>query len=121
MSTMRDTFHRDPTPGATAEWLVISGDSDAPPAAEAVKQARERGMRVNHLVLESTGADPDAAILRAAIGAKHIIVAERDSGELAANVRRLLPQIGVVPANSATAPVAAELVLERLLRTPRCC
>jgi hypothetical protein len=119
MTAARKEFRLDRD--TVAEWLVISADADAQTVSEAVNQARERGMRVNHLTITGLEADTDAEILRASAGVKHIVVADRDSGELAANVRRLLPQIGVVPANSATAPVAAALVLERLLRTPRCC
>lgn len=111
---------RDPTLGATAEWLVVSGKDDTASAAQAVLQGRQRGMRINHLVLDEES-DLETAILHAAIGIKHIIVAERDNGGLGNTIRRLLPHIGVVPANSKQAPVPSELVLERLLRTPRCC
>jgi hypothetical protein len=104
---------RDPTPDAHAEWLVVS--AGAASAAEAVRQARERGMRVDHLALLQEAADD--TVRSAATHAKHIIVVE-SSGSVAEAVQRLLPQIGVVPL-AGDAP--AELILQRLLFTPRCC
>jgi hypothetical protein len=103
---------RDPTPGTHAEWLVISASADA---ASAVQQARERGMRVDHLQL-APDAD-DEAILDAAAHTRHIVVVET-AGKLAERVQRLLPHIGVVPV-SGDAPT--ETILHRLLHTPRCC
>jgi hypothetical protein len=106
------TLDRDPTVDATAEWLVISAGADNAPAADAVKQARQRGMRVNHLMLAELPAQ-EALIVRTAAGAKHIVVSGPE--QLAADVRRMLPLIGIVPASG------AELTLQRLLYTPRCC
>jgi hypothetical protein len=106
---------RDPTEGATAEWLVISaGVEDA--ATDAVRQARERGMRVDHLILPSAQiTEPE--LQNGAATAKHIIVAET-SGRVAEMVQRFLPHIGVVPV---TDDAPAEAILHRLLHTPRCC
>jgi 3-keto-L-gulonate-6-phosphate decarboxylase len=111
---------RDPTTDAVAEWLVISASADNATTAEAVSQARARGMRINHLLLAAMPVD-DQLILQAAKGAKHIIVVESRAARFAADVRRVLPLIGVVEAVSATGPVPAELTLNLLLTTPRCC
>jgi hypothetical protein len=122
MTAVREQFQldRDPTVGATPEWLVISSGTDTTSATEAVRLARAQGMRVNHLALASVPT-PEDVILRSAIGAKHIVVAESGPGQLADEVRRLLPQIGVVPAGGAATPVPVDLILNRLLHTPRCC
>jgi transketolase C-terminal domain/subunit len=122
MTTVREQIQldRDPTVGAAPEWLVISSGTDTASATEAVRLARAQGMRVNHLTLASLPA-PEDVILRSAGGAKHIVVAEGGLGQLADEVRRLLPHIGVVPAGSVSGPVPVELILSRLLHTPRCC
>lgn len=106
---------RDPTEGATAEWLVISaGVAEA--AADAVFQARERGMRVDHLILASAQVT-EPELQQGTSAARHIIVAE-SSGRLAKTVQRIFPHIGVVPVTD-SAPT--EAILHRLLHTPRCC
>jgi len=115
------SLDRDPTPNATAEWLVVSAQGCGPAAAEAVSEARRAGMRIDHLRLSGDLAGLEALILRAAPGARHIVVAETGAGALAEEVRRILPHIGVITAWSQAGPVPASLVLERLLRTPRCC
>ena len=112
---------RDPDTNAKPEWLVISYSEASNAAQKAVNQARDQGVRVNHLMLKSLLPVPEPVIMRHAMGIKHVVVAERNQGELAMEVRRMLPQIGVIPAAYSTGPVPTELVLERLMHTPRCC
>ena len=115
------TFNPCPPELGRPEWLVISYGSTLAPASSAVAQARELGQRVSLLNLRMLWPVPEGEILRAAMGIKHVVVAERNLGQYAQEVRRLLPEIAVVPAGRVIGPVPAELILERLQTTPRCC
>lgn len=111
----------DPTPGAKAEWLVVSYGSSVAPATQAVAAARAKGVRVGHLQLQTLWPVPEEAILRAAAGVKHVVLPERNLGQYADELRRLLPTVMIVQANAVPGPVPAALILDRLLNTPRCC
>lgn len=103
------------------EWLVISYGATSNAAADAVKLARNSGQRVSLLNLNVLWPLPESDLMRASMGIKHIVVAERNLGQYAQEVRRLLPEIAVISAGNATGPVPADLILQRLQRTPRCC
>lgn len=111
----------DSTPGAKAEWLVVSYGSGVAPSAQAVTEARAKGVRVGHLQLHTLWPVPEEAILRAAAGVKHVVLPERNLGQYADELRRLLPTIMIVQANAVPGPVPAALILDKLLNTPRCC
>ncbi|MBE7491732.1 MAG: hypothetical protein HS108_08275 [Planctomycetes bacterium] len=111
----------DPTPGARAEWLVVSYGSSVAPAAQAVALARDRGVRVGHLQLHTLWPVPEEAIARAGAAARHVVIPERNLGQYADELRRLLPGLMIIPAGTVPGPVSAGLILERLLHTPRCC
>jgi pyruvate/2-oxoacid:ferredoxin oxidoreductase alpha subunit len=102
------------------EWLVLSFGSAALAAQDAVAAARSEGQRVNLLRVRQLWPLPQADILRAAAGIKHIVVAERNLGQYAQEVRCLLPDLPIVVAGRA-GTMTPELILERLRRTPRCC
>ncbi|MCB9934773.1 MAG: hypothetical protein H6840_03690 [Planctomycetes bacterium] len=102
------------------EWLVLSFGAAAVAAQDAVSAARNEGQRVNLLRVRQLWPVPQGEILRAAVGIKHVVVAERNLGQYAHEVRCLLPELPIVVAGRAGA-VTPELILERLRRTPRCC
>jgi pyruvate/2-oxoacid:ferredoxin oxidoreductase alpha subunit len=114
------TMDADPA-GNRAEWLVLSFGSTVWPAADATRQARAAGLRVHHLALQTLWPTPEAAIMKAAAGVKHVVVAERNRGQYVHEIRRVLPMATVIPAGSSGAPVEPEAILERLQGTPRCC
>ena len=103
------------------EWLVLSYGSTSAAASEAVRAARAQNQRVNHLRLLQLWPLPEPDILRALRGIKHTVMAERNLGQYAHEVRRIAPEMPVVPATSATGPVTIDMVLTRLQNTPRCC
>lgn len=104
-----------------AEWLVISYGATRQPARSAVDQAAGEGQRVNLLGLRVLWPVPEEAILKAAMGIKHVVVAERNLGQYAHEIRKLVPELPVIPAGSLSAPVSADAILARLQRSPRCC
>jgi len=110
----------DPS-GPRAEWLVVSYGSTQAPAAAATQRARAAGLRVYHLALQTLWPAPEEAILKAATGVKHCVVAERNLGQYVNELRRILPMATVTGAGTSGAPVPAALILERLQTTPRCC
>ncbi len=103
------------------EWLVLAFGSTVAPAEQAVTAARNEGQRVNLLRVRQLWPFPEAEILRAANGIKHVVVAERNLGQYAGEVRRLLPELPIVVAGRATGVLTPERILQRLQRTPRCC
>lgn len=109
------------TAGNRAEWLVISYGSTAWPAGDATRQARASGVRVHHLALQTLWPLPEAAIMKAAAGVKHVVVAERNRGQYVHEIRRVLPMATVIPAGSNGGPVDPDAIMERLKSTPRCC
>lgn len=115
------TLNACPTEMGRPEWLVVSYGSTFGAASKAVEQARADSQRVNHLNLCTLWPFPEAAVMRASMGIKHIVIPERNLGQYAKELRRALPDIAVVPANCATGPVNAEVILNRLQSTPRCC
>lgn len=102
------------------EWLLISFGSSTAPGRLAVKSARDAGQRVNHLSLQQLWPIPESALMRAVMGIKHIVVAERNLGQYATEIRRFAPDITVIPAGGIN-QVTPESILARLQRTPRCC
>lgn len=115
--------HFDADPGeARAEWLVVSYGFAAVAAEKAVAAARADNQRVHHLRLDMLWPFPESVVIRAARhGVKHLVVAERNLGQYAQQLRLVLPEIAVIPAGFATEPVRASAVLARLQRSPRCC
>lgn len=114
-------FQPDPDGNAIAEWLVISFGSAVNASDTAIANARAAGQRIGHLALHTLWPLPEAAILKAARGVKHIVVPERNLGQYASEIRRLLPTIMVIAANAVPGPVDPALILDRLQKTPRCC
>ncbi len=112
---------RQPADGARAEWLVIAYGATANPAAQAVESARAEGQRVDLLRLKLLWPVPEQQLLKETMGIKHIVVAERNLGQYAFELRRVLPEVPVIPAGLPRAPVPAEIILRRLQRSPRCC
>lgn len=103
------------------EWLVIAYGATRGAAREAVQQAREEGQRVSLLNLNLLWPVPEPDLLRAGMGIKHVVVAERNMGQYAQEVRRVLPELPVIPAGTLSGPVPSDLILRRLQRSPRCC
>ncbi|MCC6465454.1 MAG: hypothetical protein IT463_08970 [Planctomycetes bacterium] len=104
-----------------AEWLVVSYGLANRAAASAVTAARGAGQRVTHLALGSIWPLPESLLLRVAAGARHVVTAERNLGQLALELRRLLPDRTISPVGRVTEPPPAAAILEALQRTPRCC
>jgi len=109
-----------PTELGKPEWLLVSFGSATAPAATAASAAIEQGQRVNHLRVRQLWPLPEPELMRAVMGIKHIVVAERNLGQYASEVRRFAPEITVVPAGGIGA-VTSEQILDRLQRTPWCC
>lgn len=103
------------------EWLVVTYGATGAAATQAVEEARKEGQRVSLLNLNVLWPVPESELMRASMGIKHVVVAERNLGQYAQEVRRLLPELAMITAGSATGPVPANLILQRLQRTPRCC
>jgi pyruvate/2-oxoacid:ferredoxin oxidoreductase alpha subunit len=103
------------------DWLVISYGHTAVAAQEAVGQARGKGLGVDHLVLQSLSPVTERAIAKAAMGKRFVVVAERNTGQIHADVQRLCPSLPCVLVQSAIAPVRPDQVLDALLKFPRCC
>ena len=103
------------------EWLVVTSGATGAAATQAVQEARKEGQRVSLLNLNVLWPLPESELMRASMGIKHVVVAERNLGQYAQEVRRLLPELAIVTAGNATGPVPANLILQRLQRTPRCC
>lgn len=103
------------------EWLVITYGAASKPASDAVAQAVQQGQRVNLLGIRMLWPLPEEEILKAVMGIKHIVVAERNLGQYAQEIRRLVPELPVIPAGSLTIPVSSDAILARLQRSPRCC
>ncbi|MCC7508821.1 MAG: hypothetical protein IT464_05570 [Planctomycetes bacterium] len=112
-------------PGLAAEgkpeWLVITYGGSRSPAQAAVAEARGEGQRVSLLHTRMLWPLPEAELLKAAMGMKHVVVAERNLGQYALEIRRILPELPVINACRITAPLPAALILQRLQRSPRCC
>ncbi|MCA8914535.1 MAG: hypothetical protein KDB90_03915 [Planctomycetes bacterium] len=110
-----------PTDLGKPEWLVISFGVTALAAAEAVAVARSEGQRVNHLRLRQIWPLPEAELLRSLSGIKHTVMAERNLGQYALEIRRIAPEMPVVRAGRASGAVTSSQILHRLQTTPRCC
>ncbi|MBP9892130.1 MAG: hypothetical protein KBG84_09505 [Planctomycetes bacterium] len=117
----RSTLDKQPKSEANTDWLVISYGCTAHAAQEAVDAAREKGLGVDHLVLQTLSPLPERVIAAAAMGKKFVVVPEHNLGQLHPEIQRLCPSLPCVLVSNATAPVRKEQVLEALLRFPRCC
>ncbi|CAG0955742.1 hypothetical protein PLCT2_00458 [Planctomycetaceae bacterium] len=117
----RSTLDKQPKRDTSTDWLVISYGCTAHAAQEAVDAAREKGLGVDHLVLQTLSPLPERVIAAAAMGKKFVVVPERNLGQLHPEIQRLCPSLPCVLVSNATAPVRKEQVLEALLRFPRCC
>jgi TPP-dependent indolepyruvate ferredoxin oxidoreductase alpha subunit len=106
---------------ARPEWAVLAYGATTHAAAAAVQQARDAGQRVVLARVRMLWPVPDEELLKAVMGIKHVVVAERNLGQYALEVRRVLPELPVIPAGHPKAPVPHELILQRLQRSPRCC
>jgi pyruvate/2-oxoacid:ferredoxin oxidoreductase alpha subunit len=104
-----------------AEWLLLSYGATAKAASVAAAMARESGQRVRLARVRMLWPLPEEQLLKAALGAKHVVVAERNLGQYALEVRRVLPELPVISAGAPRAPVPAQVILSRLQRSPRCC
>lgn len=104
-----------------AEWMVVSYGLASRAADAAVAAARSAGQRVTHIALGTIWPLPESLLLRAAAGARHVVTAERNLGQLAQELRRLLPDRTISPVTRVTEPPPAAAILEALQRTPRCC
>lgn len=72
-----------------AETLIISYGITARSAAEAVKKARQRGIRVSALTVYSLWPVPERQIRNAMAGAKRVVVAELNLGQYWREIERL--------------------------------
>lgn len=116
------TVHLDaPRDGGRPEWLLISYGATVGNAGKAAEMARKAGQRVDVLHIRLLWPLPEEEILRAAMGIRHVVVAERNCGQYAQEIRRLLPEVPVISATSLFKPVPVETILNRLQRSPRCC
>jgi hypothetical protein len=102
------------------EWLLVSYGASTAAARRAAAQAREGGMRLHHLALRQLWPVPEEALLKAAMGTRHVVVAERNLGQYALEVRRLLPELAVIPAGG-PGRLEPGRILRGLQRSPRCC
>jgi 2-oxoglutarate ferredoxin oxidoreductase subunit alpha len=74
-----------------AETLVISYGIISRSARVAVKEARDRGIRVSSLVLQTLWPLPGRAITSALAGMKKVIVPEMNTGQYLLEIERLAP------------------------------
>jgi hypothetical protein len=102
------------------EWLLVSYGAGTSAARLAAEQATATGMRLHHAALRQLWPVPDEALLKAAMGTRHVVVAERNLGQYALEVRRILPELAVIPAGG-PGRMKPEHILRRLQRSPRCC
>lgn len=117
----RSSLDKQPKSEAGTDWLVISYGCTSHAAQEAVDAAREKGLGVDHLMLQTLSPLPERVIAAAAMGKKFVVVPERNMGQLHPEIQRLCPSLPCVLVQSAIAPVRTEQVLDALLKFPRCC
>lgn len=110
-----------PAHEARADWLVISYGLTAHAAKDAVEAARQKGIGVDLLVLQTLSPLPERLIVAAAMGRRYVVVAERNLGQVHREVQRLCPGHAVVLVSALSRPVEAQAVLGALLNFPRCC
>lgn len=115
------TLDKCPEEMGKPEWLVVSYGSTFASASEATARARAEGQRVNHLNLRVVWPFPESEVMRATLGIKHTVMAERNLGQYAREIRSVLPDMAVVTAGRVSGPVPADLILRKLQSTPRCC
>jgi pyruvate/2-oxoacid:ferredoxin oxidoreductase alpha subunit len=103
------------------EWLVVSYGASGKVAHQAADAAANEGMRINRLNLRQLWPVPEEMLMKAAMGVRHVVVAERNLGQYAQEIRRVLPELPVIPAGGPGKGLSPESVLLRLQRAPRCC
>lgn len=114
------SIDRQPKESGRPEWIVVTYGAASAAAHEAVTSARDQGQRVDLLRARMLWPLPEAELLRASTGIKHVVVAERNLGQYAHEVRRVLPGLPVMVAGG-LGRLSADTVLKRLARSPRCC
>ena len=102
-----------------AEILVISYGCTARSARRAVRDARAQGVHAGLLRLVSLWPFAEEAVNQAAAGAKHIIVAEMNLGQMSREVERCLgrPVNGVFHAGGAMIP--PDPILQAIMETAK--
>lgn len=102
-----------------AEILVISYGCTARSARRAVRDARAQGVHAGLLRLVSLWPFAEEAVKQAAAGAKHIIVAEMNLGQMSREVERCLgrPVNGVFHAGGAMIP--PDPILQAIMETAK--
>ena len=102
-----------------AEILVISYGCTARSARRAVRDARAQGVHAGLLRLISLWPFAEEAVKQAAAGAKHIIVAEMNLGQMSREVERCLgrPVNGVFHAGGAMIP--PDPILQAIMETAK--
>jgi 2-oxoglutarate ferredoxin oxidoreductase subunit alpha len=73
-----------------ARVLVVSYGMTAQAAREAVRSARDRGLRVRHLVLRTLWPTPVGLLRKSAEGVERVVVPEQNLGQYVLEVERLL-------------------------------
>lgn len=114
-------LNRQPEGDAKVDWLVVSYGVTAQAAQAAVNQAREKGLGVDHLVLQTLSPLPERAMASAAMGKRFVVVAERNFGQLHPEIQRLCPSLPCVLVSDGLSHVQPAHVLNALMRFPRCC
>ena len=83
-----------------ADILVISYGITSRSAAVAIKEARNKGRKISHLVIQSLWPAPEKVIRSAMDGVKKIVVPEMNMGQYRLEIERLAPpNIEVVGVN----------------------
>lgn len=86
----------DPPAPADAEVLLVAFGTAARAMRAALRTLRRRGHRVAGVVVQSLWPVPEAALRRAAQGARRVVVGELNPGLYVREVRRLFPDREVV-------------------------
>lgn len=74
-----------------AEFLIVSYGVTSRSVKVAVREARERGVKVSSLVLKTLWPVPERAIARAMEGVRRVVVPEMNMGQYAIEIQRLAP------------------------------
>jgi 2-oxoglutarate ferredoxin oxidoreductase subunit alpha len=78
-----------------AEVVVLTYGAPARPGLKAVRMAREEGLKVGFIKLDTVWPFPENAILESLKGASRVIVAEMNLGQIFYEVQRILPGVKV--------------------------
>ena len=88
--TIRDICVTHAEEVENAEDVIISYGCISRSAKSAAGQLRKKGKKCGHLILETLWPFPDDHILKAAAGAKRILVPELDFGQVAREIERVI-------------------------------